>query len=152
MDNVLNEIKSEHDEIRELLAKIKGYERINWDTVEELYVTLKGHHDAEEAVVFPKVRDVDTEAQELIQHLEEEHDESESKILQLIEAHEFDHEEFEEIIDTITEHMEEEETDLFEKSKKAMSTSELEDALDPFEDAEDKGKEAAEKVIKGVGK
>ena len=152
MENVLTEIKSEHDEVRALLKKIDGYERVNWDTVEELYVTLKGHHDAEEEVLFPKVRTLNKKAEELIAHLEEEHDDTEDMILKMIEAHTFDREQFQEVYTDITEHMEDEETELFAKSKKALSTEALEEALDPFEAAKKKAQKKAEKEVKEATK
>lgn len=147
MDTVLTEIKKEHDEARELLNKIDVSKRVSWKDVKELYTTLKGHHTAEEKVVFPKVKPLDEKAQELVKHLIEEHDESETGLKAMIDAKKFDRPKFAEIKMTVEEHMDEEESDLFKKARKAMDKEELKAALEPFEKAEEKAKKAAENEV-----
>lgn len=147
MSTVLTEIKKEHDEARELLAKISKSKKVTWSDVETLYVMLKGHHEAEEHVLFPKVKPVDKQATKLVSHLTEEHDEYEESLLALIKNKPFDREIFSEIDRGVRAHMEEEETKLFQKTKKAMKADELESIVDPFEKAEEAGKRKAKKEL-----
>ena len=153
VENVLTEIESEHDEVRDMLAKIDQAKRITWSHVEALYVTLKGHHEAEEHVLFPKVRPVDSQAEKLVENLIEEHDEAETGLLAMIEKHKkdeqkFDWEKYGELAKLLREHMEEEESKLFKKARKAMTEEELKAALDPFETQEEKSKKSAKNEVK----
>ena len=52
-----------------------------------------------------------------------------------------------EIEGDVLHHMTEEEEDLFKKARQAFSKKELEEALPPFEDEEEKAKEKAEKQV-----
>ena len=148
METVLTEIKREHDEARALIKKIDGSKRMSWEDVKELYIMLKGHHEAEEEVVFPKVRDVDTKAEKLVEHLIEEHEQAQDVLKTMIDAHEFDREAFGELRTVLEEHMDEEETDLFKKARKGFSEEDLQAALEPFEKVEETGKKTAEKEVK----
>ncbi|MGI6297679.1 MAG: hemerythrin domain-containing protein [Saccharofermentanales bacterium] len=148
METVLTEIKSEHDEARTLMQKIDNSERITWKDVEELYVMLKGHHAAEEEIVFPNVKKVDKSAEELVEHLLKEHGESESGLLTMIRVKKFDQLRFREIKGMLDHHMKQEETVIFQKARKAMTEGELKSALEPFEKVEEKGKKEAESKVK----
>lgn len=151
MADILQEIKKEHDEARELLHQIHTARTKELDYLKELYALLTGHHRAEEAVAFPKVASYDEKGKELIADLRKEHTEAEDKMLELIRTMQkgapLDLEMLQEIEGDVLHHMTEEEEDLFKKARQAFSKKELEEALPPFEDEEEKAKEKAEKQV-----
>lgn len=140
--DVLEEILKDHDEARELFAKLDKNHEIK--DVKELYATLYGHHKAEEKHVFPDVKKVDREAKELVEDLITEHHESESGLKSMVDAKKFDAGRFTMIKADVYHHMDEEETELFEKAKEGLKQKELEDKLEPFEKTEESEKEKAE--------
>lgn len=137
--DVLEEILKDHDEARELFTKIEKKHVIK--DLEELYATLYGHHRAEEKHVFSDVKKVDEEAKELVAELISEHHEAESGLKVMVDAQKIDVAKFMEIKGKVYDHMEEEETELFEKAREGLTQSQLEQKLEPFEKTEEAEKE-----------
>ena len=73
--NVLEEIKKEHNEAKELIKKIENSEgETKKQLFQELYATIKGHHEAEEIVLFPDVKEKsEDEGKEVVREMIEEH-------------------------------------------------------------------------------
>lgn len=151
--DLLQEIKKEHEEVRELLDKVANARTKHVEHMKELYATLSGHHRAEEAVAFPPVQKLDAEGKKLIADLRSEHKEAEEMLRTLINQSEgkakadMDSELLQKIDEEVRHHMEEEETELFKKAREALSKKELMDALAPFEEKEEEAKEKAEKEV-----
>lgn len=141
--NVLEEIVHEHDEVRTLMTELNGSQEM--ETVKELFVTIYSHHRAEEEHVFPPLQHSSREADELIQDLLEEHHKTESALQKMIRSGQFDEQSFAEVREELTEHMEEEEEDLFKMARAELGETKLKDVLDPFEETEESAKEKAEK-------
>lgn len=139
--DVLEEILKDHEEAREQFRKTEKSKAI--DDVEKLYAMLYGHHRAEEKHVFPDVKKVDEEAKELVAHLLEEHEESESGLKSMMEAGKVDQDKFAKIKSDVYEHMRDEENDLFEKAVEGLSQAQLKAKLEPFEKTEESEKEKA---------
>ena len=137
----MEEILKDHDEARELMTKTEKSHAI--PDVKEVYATLYGHHRAEERHVFPDVKMVDQEAKELVSELITEHHESESGLKSMIDNKKFDLTKYMEIKVKVYHHMEEEETELFEKARKGLTQAQLKQKLEPFEKTEEAEKEKA---------
>ena len=54
---ILEEIKKEHDEVRDLMLKLENDEKKAAGIFNEMAVTILAHHEAEEHVVFVKLPD-----------------------------------------------------------------------------------------------
>jgi len=137
--DVLEEILKDHDEARELFTKTEKSHATK--DIKELYAMLYGHHRAEETHVFPDVKKVDQEAKELVADLISEHHEVESGLKVMVNAKKMNHDKFMEIKAEVYDHMKEEETELFEKARKALTQAQLKQKLEPFEKTEEAEKE-----------
>jgi hemerythrin superfamily protein len=72
--NVLSHIKEEHEKFREKMSKIKSAKGNKKKLFREFYAELDGHHEAEEHVVFPLIREkVKGEDDEIVLEMIEEH-------------------------------------------------------------------------------
>ena len=72
--NVLEEIKKEHEEFKNLITQIENSEgNAKKDMFMDLYAKIKGHHEAEEHVVFPDVKEKsDDEGKDVVMEMIEE--------------------------------------------------------------------------------
>lgn len=143
--SVLEEILHEHDEGRELLVR---YEETHYrEAIKELYAKLYGHHLGEEQHFFPHVKGADPEAARLIVDLLREHHEIEKLMLDVIEMNSFEERLFMTLKEELLEHMEEEETELFDHAREVLSEAKLRDLLEPFEAVEKAETEKAEQKV-----
>ena len=130
--NVLEEIKKEHDEFRSLIKEIENTEGDNKEELfKELYAKLKGHHEAEEHVVFPDVKDKsDEDGQEIVMEMIEEHSLGAYQF-SVIHKTGIDNEtwdpKFSVLKEVLTHHMDEEEKELFKQARKVLTKMELEE-------------------------
>jgi hemerythrin-like domain-containing protein len=84
----------------------------------EFHAKIKGHHEAEEHVLFEDVKEKsDEDGKEIVREM-------------------------------IEEHMDEEEKELFEQARKVLDEKELESKYKPFEDEMKKYKKEKEKALK----
>ena len=142
-ETVLSEIKKDHDKARDLFAKIDQAESVNWDDVKELYISLKGHHYAEEEVVFPAVKPFNYQTEELVEKLIDEHEQADETIMDMIDDQDFNQSDFMMIMEIVERHMQKEEGELFRIAREHLGKEQLEAAYEPFKKAEEKGKEEA---------
>ncbi len=150
--DVLKEIKKEHDEFRKLIREIEKLEgedkRIAFI---ELYSKLKGHHYAEEKVVFPHVKArAKAEDKETILEMVEEHNLG-SYQLSLLDRTSLESEtwsaKFSVLKEILTHHMDEEEDKFFKLADFVLNDQERKSLYDEFEKNMKKGKERQEKKL-----
>ena len=152
--DVLKEIKKEHDEFRDLLSSIEsasGEKRRKLFI--ELYAKIKGHHEAEEQVVFPDVKDrTDEEGKDTVREMIEEHSLGAYQF-SVLERTSIDNEtwdaKFSVLKEVLTHHMDEEEKDFFKEAREVLKKEELEEKYDEFEKTMDKYRKEQEQKLKG---
>lgn len=151
--NVLEEIKKEHEEFKGLISQIeKASGSKKRKLFEELYAKIKGHHEAEEHVVFPDVADKsDEDGKEIVREMIEEHHLG-SYQFSLLERTSLENDtwdaKFSVLKEILTHHMDEEEKDFFKQAKKVLKEDELEEKYDDFEDTMDEYKKKQENELK----
>lgn len=151
--NILDEIKKEHNEFKNLIAQIenaKGNEKRN--LFEEFYAKLNGHHESEEHVIFPDVKEKsEEEGKEVVREMIEEHNLA-SYQFSLLERTSMDNEtwdaKFSVLKEVLTHHMDEEEKEFFKQAKKVLTKDTLEEKYDEFEKTMEKYKKEKEKELK----
>lgn len=151
--DVLEEIKKEHKEFKTLIKQIESSDGDSKkELFKELYAKVKGHHEAEEHVVFPDVKEKsDDEGKDIVLEMIEEHHLGTHQ-LSILERISVDNEtwnaKFSVLKEVLTHHMEEEEKDLFDQAKKVLSKEELKEKYQPFEDAQEKYEEEQKDKLK----
>lgn len=151
--DILEEIKKEHDEFKDLMTQIENAEGDKKrELFEELYANLEGHHESEEHVIFPDVKEKSKEeGKSVVREMIEEHSLA-SYQFSLLERTSIDNEtwdaKFSVLKEVLTHHMDEEEKEFFKQAKKVLSKETLEEKYDDFEKAMDKYKKEKEKELK----
>lgn len=150
--DVVTHIKEEHETFRTLMDEIeaaKGDKKK--ELFREFYAKLYGHHEAEEKVLFPKVR-------------EKVEGENEQKVLEMIEEHSLANYQFSVVEKTFVDnetwnskfsvlkevlehHMTEEEDEFLPLAKKELSKEVLNNLLDEFETVLEESKKKKEKEL-----
>ncbi|WP_443659779.1 hemerythrin domain-containing protein [Clostridium algidicarnis] len=137
--DILSEIKKEHENFRKITDEISKTtsraEKTREKKFKKLKDDVKAHHESEEYVLFPDLKN-HTESKEITLEGIEEHkvihyllDEID-KIKTTDETFSAKFSVFKEILEH---HMDEEEKDLFEKARKVLSKDKLEEMKDSFE-------------------
>lgn len=103
----------------------------------ELYAKIKGHHEAEERVVFPDIKKKsDEEGKDVVREMIEEHSLGAYQF-SVLEKTSIDNDtwdaKFSVLKEVLTHHMDEEEKELFEQARKVLNKKDLEEKYDPFE-------------------
>ncbi len=141
--NVLEEIKKEHEEFKSLIAQIENSDgKKKKELFEDLYAKIKGHHEAEEHVVFPDVKEKSSdEGKEIVMEMIEEHSLGAYQF-SVIQKTSIDNEtwdaKFSVLKEVLTHHMDEEEKELFKQARKVLTEAELQEKYEPFEKTEEK--------------
>lgn len=141
--NVLEEIKKEHEEFKSLIAQIENSDgKKKKGLFEDLYAKIKGHHEAEEHVVFPVVKEKSSdEGKEIVMEMIEEHSLGAYQF-SVIQKTSIDNEtwdaKFSVLKEVLTHHMDEEEKELFKQARKVLTEVELQEKYEPFEKTEEK--------------
>ena len=136
--DVLKEIKKEHDKFKSLISKIEKSKGEKKKTLfRELYAKIKGHHEAEERVVFPDIKKKsDEEGKDVVREMIEEHSLGAYQF-SVLEKTSIDNDtwdaKFSVLKEVLTHHMDEEEKELFEQARKVLNKKDLEEKYDPFE-------------------
>lgn len=151
--DVLKEIKKEHDEFRKIITNIEKASGKKKKTLFiELYSKIKGHHEAEERVVFPDImKRADAEGKDIVREMEEEHS---LAIYQfsVIAKTGMDNEtwdaKFSVLKEVLTHHMDEEEKELFKEARVVLNKEELAEKYDPFEKTMDEYMKKQEDKLK----
>lgn len=150
--NVLDHIKEEHESFREKMAKIEAATgNKKKEIFRELYAEIHGHHEAEEKVIFPMVKEkTDKEDMEIVQEMIEEHSLG-SYQFSVLERTSVDNEtwgaKFSVLKEVLDHHMEEEEDEFLPMAKKLIPKEALVEILAKFETVhEEKMKEQKKKL------
>ena len=146
---ILEEIKKEHDEVRDLMLQVENDEEKAGEIFSEMAVTILAHHEAEEEVVFEKLPD-EKEAQDLKMELISEHDSLRRAIQAVLDTDPDDDywmPRYKVMKEIFWHHIQEEEGELFEKLRDALSDKQLEKLYEPFESTEEKKKEEMKKKV-----
>lgn len=136
--NVLNHIKEEHKKFRGLIKKIesaKGDKKK--ELFRELYAEISGHHEAEEHVVFPLVREkAKSKDDEVVMEMIEEHSLGSYQFSVLektsIENKTWDAK-FSVLKEVLDHHMKEEEAEFMPLAKKIVPEEKLANIMGEFE-------------------
>lgn len=151
--NILDHIKEEHEDFKKKITKIekaKGAKKE--DMFKELYAEIHGHHEAEEKVLFPIVKEkAKGEDLEMVLEMIEEHSlgNYQFKVLQKtsVENETWDAK-FTVLKEVLEHHMTEEEDELLPIAKKMISEAKLVESLDKFETVhKEKTKQQEKKLI-----
>ncbi len=136
--DVLAHIKEEHNKFKELMSGIESAEGDKKkELFREFYAELNGHHEAEEHVVFPLVREkVDGEDDEVVLEMIEEHSLG-SYQFSVLEKTPVENEtwdaKFSVLKEVLDHHMKEEEDEFIPLAKKVVSEEKLKNILEEFE-------------------
>ena len=150
--DILEEIENEHEEFKELISDIensKGNKRKK--LFEELYASLIGHHESEEHVLFPDVKEKsDEEGKDIVMEMIEEHSLA-SYQFSVIQKTSLENEtwdaKFSVLKELLTHHMEEEEKSFFKQAKKVLDEKVLKEKYDDFEATMEEYKKKQEKKL-----
>ena len=146
---ILEEIKKEHDEVRDLMLQVENDEEKAGEIFSEMAVTILAHHEAEEEVVFEKLPD-EKEAQDLKMELISEHDSLRRAIQAVLDTDPDDDywmPRYKVMKEIFWHHIQEEEGELFEKLRDALSDKQLDKLYEPFESTEEEKKEEMKKKV-----
>ena len=152
--DVLKEVKNEHNELKSLISKIEKSKDLKKkrDLFEEFYSYLKAHHDAEEKVIFPKVKDNanKTEKDTVLEMIEEHH--LGGYQLSLLERTSIENDtwdaKFSVLKEVVTHHIDEEESDFLPIAKKVLSKDDLTNMYPDFEKVVNQKKKEYNKKLK----
>lgn len=136
--DVLDHMKKEHSNFKKLMSSIesaKGDKKKN--LFKEFYAELSGHHEAEEHVVFPKVREkAKGKDVEVVLEMIEEHSLGNYQF-SILERTSVENEtwdaKFSVLQELLEHHMEEEEKEFMPLARKAVPKETLTDMLEEFE-------------------
>ncbi len=151
--DILAEIKKEHEEFRGLLSAIENsQDNERKQLFEELYAKLIGHHESEEHVLFPDVKEnSDDNGKDIVREMIEEHNLAAHQ-LSVIQKTSLNNEtwdaKFSVLKEVLTHHIHEEEKSLFKQAKKVLDKEILKAKYDAFETTMEKYKEKQEKKLK----
>jgi iron-sulfur cluster repair protein YtfE (RIC family) len=126
MPSVVNVLKQDHRTVEKLFSDFEssGDSSIVDTICEELDV----HMEAEEALVYPVLRDDVSGGTQMAQHAEKEHAEARQIVGRIRQTKEADHlsELVQELKSAIEEHVQEEESDVFPKMEQELGNERLE--------------------------
>lgn len=140
--DVLQEIKKEHDQFRNLIEKVENSTGNSKKTAfDSLKKELDSHHEAEEQVVFPDVKSKsDEDGKAMVREMIEEHN-LVSYQLSLLDRTSLENEtwdaKFQVLKEIVTHHLDEEEDEFFKQAKKVLTKAELVEKYEPFEKAQE---------------
>lgn len=145
--------KEEHSEFKKLIKKVeeaKGDKKK--ELFRELFIKLYGHHNGEEAVVFPAVKEkVSGEDLDVVLEMIEEHKLGNYQF-SVLDRTSVDNEtwdaKFAVLKEVLEHHMDEEEDEFAKIAKKALSKEEREELLEEFEKVSDEKEEEKQKDLK----
>ena len=146
---ILDEIKRDHDQVRELFLQIENKEKEGPEIFKTLVITVLAHHEAEEKTVFGQLP-ADEESQDLKLELIAEHDSLRRGMQVVLDTDPEDNNwkaRLSVCKEMFSHHIQEEEKQLFEKLRKELTQAKLNKLYDSFASAEEKAKEAAEEMV-----
>ncbi len=154
--DVLNYIMKEHDNIKEMIAGIEAAvgERKK-EIFRELYAEMHGHHEAEEEVVFPMLKEKKDEgARKVVLEMIEEHN-LESYQLNILEKTPVGNAtwdaKFSVLKELLEHHMEEEEEEFMTLAKKMIPKEKLVDIRYEFETVLEEKRSKRKRILVPMG-
>lgn len=136
--NVLEHIKEEHTKYKKQFTAIEEASgKKKQDLFVDLYASIHGHHEAEEKVLFPKVKEkVDGDDKEVVLEMEEEHSLG-SYQFSVVHKTFLENETWDAKLSVLKEvlehHMDEEEKEFIPIAKKVLPKEMQEELLEEFE-------------------
>ncbi len=122
---VVEIILADHRWFEEALRELRDVQSDREAVLADLATVLIAHAEAEEAKVYPTLRNKDAIDQEEVEHSEREHDEGNQALLDLMEVEDTDSEEFSEKLHELSEalshHLDEEERDVLNPARTDVS-------------------------------
>ena len=122
---VVEIILADHRWFEEALRELRDVQSDREAVLADLATVLIAHAEAEEAKVYPTLRNKDAIDQEEVEHSEREHDEGNEALLDLMEVEDTDSEEFSEKLHELSEalshHLDEEERDVLNPARTDVS-------------------------------
>ena len=151
--DVLTHIKEEHNEFRKLMREIENAEgQKKKELFRELYAMLHGHHEAEEHVVFPLVKEkAEENDKEVVRKMIEEYSLANyqfSVIEKTFVENETWDAKFSVLKEVLVHHMKEEEKELITLARKVLPEEKLKKLLEEFESVLDEKKKEKKQVLK----
>jgi hemerythrin superfamily protein len=120
-EDVVELILADHREFERLFRALRNREEDRAARRAELADLLVAHAEAEEREVYPNLERHAPEAEDEIEHSHEEHSEGHEKLLDLLRVEDVDSEDFEEaleeLVETVTHHLDEEERDVLNAAR-----------------------------------
>lgn len=151
--DVLAHIKEEHKKFRDLISRIESAEGDKKKKLfRDLYAKINGHHEAEEHVVFPLVKEkVKGKDAEVVREMIEEHSIG-SYQFSVLERTSVENEtwdaKFSVLKEVLDHHMKEEEKEFMTLARKVVSEEKLAKVLEEFESTHEKYEKEKEKKLK----
>lgn len=129
-DDIVTELTKDHDEVRAIFAKLRQdpAPQQREELVREMTVELVKHSVAEEVHLYPLIREVFPEGDQLADHEIEEHAEVEKALKSLEKMDPSDAQYMSTVhtvIDDVTHHAQEEEDDVFPRLRQTCSPEQL---------------------------
>ena len=122
---VVEIILADHRWFEEALRELRDVQSDREAVLADLATVLIAHAEAEEAKVYPTLRNKDAIDQEEVEHSEREHDEGNEALLDLMEVEDTDSEEFSdklhELSEALSHHLDEEERDVLNPARTDVS-------------------------------
>lgn len=151
--DIFDEMKNEHDKMRKMVEKIKDTTdraiKTREKEFEKLYIEIKAHHEAEERVLVPVLKNEDDTKEDGMEMIEEHHvlEDLLEDLDNLSKGDESWIVKFGVMDEILEHHFEEEENDIKEKARKQFDKKLLEDLYEKFEDEKQKQKQKAKDTI-----
>lgn len=150
--DVLNHIKKEHEQFRKMIMKIESADgNKKKDLFQSFYAELSGHHEAEEQVLFPLVKENAKDKDlEIVLEMIEEHSLGKHQF-SLLERTAVENEtwdaKFSVLKEVLDHHMKEEEKEFMPLARKAVPKEKLTEILGTFESTLEKYKMEKEEKL-----
>ena len=126
---LFDELKADHQEVKELLTIISAQRVINWVIIQDLCEKLKLHMRLEEQYFYPALEEYQ-ETVDLVKSSYLEHNET-KELLKLIMSENLEDEELKTKLAmlemVIDHHIQEEENNVFQKAERVLSDEEIEE-------------------------
>ncbi|NLC26183.1 MAG: hypothetical protein GX777_06150 [Fastidiosipila sp.] len=151
--DILEHIKDEHDRFKNLIKKIETSDASTKKNLfHELYAKIYGHHEAEEHILFPLVKEeVDGEDKEVVLEMIEEHSLG-SYQFSVLEKTSVDNEtwdaKFSVLKEVLEHHMDEEEAEFMPIAREVLSEQQRAEIYEEFETVHEENTEKQAKKLK----
>lgn len=151
--DVLKHIKEEHERFRNLISQIESSEGDKKkELFRELYSEIYGHHEAEEHIIFPMVREkVEGEDKEVVKEMIEEHNLG-SYQFSILERTSIENDtwdaKFSVLKEVLDHHMKEEEDEFMPLARKVVPEEKFVEVYDEFENEHEKYKKEKKNQLK----